>query len=313
MERQVASHILPAQAAPAAASLAREGKIRGKAAGAPRRMQHSGRHAAMFPEDGASTCRYEFKYLVPEGSLNALRAFIQPFTRPDRYAARWESCRYPVYTLYLDSPDLRCYQAAAAGHRSRYKLRVRSYVDDGEAPVFLEVKERRDQVVLKRRAVASRSSAAAWLRGEAAPAPQGDGREELLEFVELCRSSLARPVLWVCYWREVYVSSGGDPLRINFDTAVFHAASPEPDLRLTRAGWQPTPLPGAIMEIKFTERSPSWVRELVWSFGLERRSISKYALSLALARGDADPSSGSLLPSAPAPVPRRAPIPGLRP
>ena len=43
---------------------------------------------------------------------------------------------------------------------------------------------------------------------------------------------------------------------------------------------------GTVLEIKFTDVYPLWVRDLVASFELERRSISKYARAFCHARGD---------------------------
>ena len=81
-------------------------------------------------EDPTLASRYECKYQISPMVVSALREFIQPFMRPDPFAALREDNRYPICSLYLDSEDLVLYQQTVGGHKNRFKLRVRSYSDD---------------------------------------------------------------------------------------------------------------------------------------------------------------------------------------
>ena len=48
----------------------------------------------------------------------------------------------------------------------------------------------------------------------------------------------------------------------------------------TASGFGTTPVSGSILEIKFTEMYPGWVRDLVRAFGLKQQAVPKYVMSV---------------------------------
>jgi len=242
--------------------------------------------------------RYEYKYVVDLHCASELRSVVRLFLPPDPYAADRPGFAYPICSLYLDTEDMRLYRQSLTGEKTRFKLRLRSYSDDPDSLVQLEIKRRLDRVVQKRRVALTRrqidlfaaKSTNGWTNG----IPETVLRE-LERFADHTRLASARPLLKVRYLREAY-ESPAEPLRITFDTEVEHALSLDWNLCLEDPRWKPTPLPernamepvpqredrGAfvIFEIKFTDVFPSWIQDLVRRFGLEPRSVPKYALSL---------------------------------
>ena len=103
--------------------------------------------------DNTLTSRYECKYFVSEERADQIRREIQPFLTLDPFSAQAEDHRYPVYSLYFDSPGLRLYQDTVEGARNRFKLRLRYYDAEATGPVFAEVKKRNDQIVRKALAI----------------------------------------------------------------------------------------------------------------------------------------------------------------
>jgi hypothetical protein len=212
-----------------------------------------------------------------------IRRFIQPFMVPDPYARRRADNRYPICSLYFDSLDLHLYRQTAAGEKNRFKVRVRSYSDDAATPVFLEVKCRTNDVILKRRARLPRSVAmeilntgnSAWLASNA-----GDLLADLEFFNGHVTIANARPFLRVRYIREAYESLGGDPLRITLDTDIAWLPTSIVDFNLGATGWIPTPVRGTVLEIKFTDRYPAWVGQMIGAYDLQRQSLAKYVLSV---------------------------------
>jgi len=238
--------------------------------------------------------RHECKYLVPVHALDRVRANMRPFMRPDEFAVDKPGGRYQVTSVYLDSPDLALYQMTADGIKNRFKLRMRWYGDDVDQPVFLEIKRRADLVVRKRRAAVDLATAAnVLLNGTRPTSLQIDGLAALpavREFSSLASRARARPVLLVRYWREAYESLGPDPLRITFDTSLEYAMTKTGALlgRGEKLVWKSTPNDGAIIEIKFTELYPAWVRDLITELQLQKQSVPKYCLSIdqAIRSGD---------------------------
>ena len=234
--------------------------------------------------------RYELKYWLSPQTLPKLRRHVQPYCRPDSHSSGRPGNRYLVGSLYLDNRDFDLYQATVDGHSNRFKLRVRSYDDNPDSPVFFEVKKRVNKVVLKRRAEVPRSVAEKFLTGQSVPSVD----PAFEEFAEACRSMGAGPTLRVRYEREAYESRANDSVRITIDFNVMHAITDGPDLSLNGPGWMQTPNEGAILEIKFDGTPPAWVTEMVRTLDLKRTSVAKYVRSLDrafAARGKAPWSS----------------------
>ncbi len=228
-------------------------------------------------QDRVLASRFEFKYWVPPDLVPEVRRCIRPFVKPDRYAAGREGLRYPISSLYLDTPGLDLYRSTIEAHRNRFKLRVRAYTDREEDPVFLEIKKRSNQIVRKRRVAVARSQAIAVLQGRM---PSGARNSAFEEFTQLTTRIGARPLLRVHYEREAYESSGRDPVRITFDFGLQHSVTPDANLGMTDGKWEETPTEGVILEVKFTDACPSWATSMVRTLGLELRSVTKYVLSV---------------------------------
>ena len=236
-----------------------------------------------FDSDVTLRSRFECKYLISPTAVPAIRAFIQPFMAPDRYAARWEGNRYAICSLYLDGQDLRLYQQTVGGERDRFKLRVRTYDDDPDSPVYFEVKRKLNNIVSKQRAALSRSEATrmvdnginGWLN--CLPAEAVDDLHCFALYSDLTN---ARPLVRVKYMREAYEGRGGEPVRITIDTDMMHAITLDLDLSHETGRWVTTPVAGSILELKFTERFPEWMGDLVRTFGLKQQPVPKYVLSV---------------------------------
>lgn len=227
--------------------------------------------------------RYECKYLVDRAVIPQLRAFVRPFMNPDRYAALHAGNRYSICSLYLDSDDLALYRQTVGGEKNRFKLRARTYSDGPDAPVFLEIKGKRNNVVQKRRARVSREVArSVILRRPVRRPPDETTTDEQQRDVERFAGHMtlveAKPVVRVRYQREAYESAAGDPVRITVDTDLCHAVTFDDTLSHADGPWVPTPVDGAIVEIKFTERFPSWVADLVRALGLTQQPVPKYVM-----------------------------------
>jgi SPX domain protein involved in polyphosphate accumulation len=225
------------------------------------------------PLDGTLTSRYECKYLVSRMDAERIRRFIAPFMILDPYSVKQADRRYPVYSIYLDSQRLTTYEDTIQGTRNRFKLRLRYYSEhDLKSPVFFEVKKRSDQVINKSREASDRESAQEFLRH--------GHHEKAAEFIGHCERIGAMPAMRIRYMREAYECSGHAPVRLTFDTDLHHCIVSDFDLAESRPNWKPTPMEGVIVEIKFTERKPLWLDELVHVFELNKQSVAKYVRSI---------------------------------
>jgi SPX domain protein involved in polyphosphate accumulation len=223
--------------------------------------------------------RYELKYLIDEPCARQVRDFVRSHLRRDPHARAAMRYSYPIYSLYLDDPGMGMFRAVLQGQKNRFKLRVRYYDHNGGSPLFCEIKRRVNEVILKRRAIIRRQ-ALPGLLARCCPRPDDlsdpadiESLDVLREFFNLRNALHAEPRIIICYEREAWVSPEDENVRITFDrnaAAAHYAHSLEPQK------WQDAKLPSVILELKFDDRFPLWMRELVQSFNLYRTTMGKY-------------------------------------
>ncbi len=231
--------------------------------------------------------RFELKYLIPPAVAAAIRRRLPIFAIPDAFG---EAGHYDLVSLYLDSEDLHLCKQTMRGEKNRFKLRIRSYSDDPTQPVFLEIKSRIDGVIHKRRTPVSREVATDLFQPGARRAPR-NARDVagLMRFVAMMESVSAFPVLKVKYHREAWVAAGGEPVRVTFDTHLKEAVTHRADFNLGNGEFEPVLTDGVILEIKFSDRCPSWVQTIIRDFDLQKTSVAKYVLSINHAMSGANP------------------------
>lgn len=217
--------------------------------------------------------RFEQKYVLPISKAWRFRDALRPYMVADENAGS-ENCYY-INSLYLDSADLRCYWEKLEGLKFRRKVRMRSY---GRAPTedcFLEIKQRIDKTVQKRRTQVKVGDVMPWLS-------QGgdtyDNTDPVCSEVEYLRERYAlQPALFIGYRREAYVGQYDPSLRITFDTDLVGKSWSQEDGSHMRWGTVPVlPLDYAVLEIKFDNYVPLWVCELVARHEIEACRMSKY-------------------------------------
>jgi hypothetical protein len=226
--------------------------------------------------------RFEFKYRINNATALAIRRYVEGFLEIDRHITDRESLSYPVDSIYLDSPELTTFWSTVHAVKCRYKLRVRTYDDHPEAPVFFEIKRRIHDSVVKHRGIVHRSSVDSLLSGRM-PTPEDmvssdpEHREAVERFVQLMLEIQATPRARVRYHREPWVSREDSNVRVTFDRDV--CVVPVVGSAMTRQLGPDAARPfgdGVVLEIKFSGRAPAWINELVQIGGLRRCSAAKY-------------------------------------
>ena len=230
--------------------------------------------------------RFEFKHLVPNKDLARLRRALAPFVEKDPHV-RKESGEYTVHSIYFDTGGLEYYHQKVAGIQRRKKVRIRGYNEREEgSPVFLEIKRKNNMAISKNRA---------WLRHghleelfasgnveeyiRETDGNPGDREDARRFFYHMYRYSL-RPVVLIHYEREAFFRKLNSSVRLTIDKNL--RSSPFPALAdLFAEGRTVDSLSGFfILEVKFHQGLPSWLRTILDDFGLERTSVSKYTIGL---------------------------------
>ena len=85
--------------------------------------------------------RKELKFLIEEEVAGQVSRLASEFMRPDPYAMARSDWRYPVHSLYLDSPRFDLFWNTVRKVEPRLKLRIRYYDEDPGGPLFFEIKQ----------------------------------------------------------------------------------------------------------------------------------------------------------------------------
>jgi hypothetical protein len=230
--------------------------------------------------------RFELKYMLNHEQAEAIRPVIAGQLDLDENGAGQPNFSYPVHSLYLDSPDLYTFWSTINGDRNRFKLRLRFYDDRPNTPVFFEIKRRVNNCILKQRGGVRKEAVSRLLRGQF-PGPNDLLSKEpralasIQNFVELVDRIHAVPIAHVCYLREAYVEPITDAVRVTFDRDVFTEPRSEPSFDTKMVDPSRPFGDRVILELKFTDRFPGWLRELVERFGLMQCGAAKYCEGLA--------------------------------
>ncbi len=239
----------------------------------------------MAGDDLAYSQRFEYKYGISERQAELVRGFVYAHLAPDSHADASHGNSYPVYSLYLDSRDLRLYQSSAAGEKNRFKLRARWYDECPATPAFFEIKARTHDIVAKQRGGVRKDRLERILNGfcvvpeDFYDVPGCDpGAAE--RFVELCAKLLVRPVVVTRYDREAYVDPDGRPVRLTMDRHIFCLRPDAPSAVCDGPGWITLEDQPVVLEVKFNDTFPVWAREMVQALELTRISMAKYVRSV---------------------------------
>ena len=233
-------------------------------------------------EQSLQSSRYEFKYYVDENRARAIRSFVESYLEPDEFLIKFGGIGYPVCSLYLDNSGLLLYDQTIQGQKNRFKLRIRFYDDNPENPAFLEIKRRETDVIKKKRAAVTREGARLVIAGEM---PHEDflfGKKShksvdaLHEFCQLRDRIMACGCTYVYYHRQAYVSPDSNAVRVTFDRELEGGLYlPRTELKIPRDSARPK-MEGVVLELKFTDKFPNWMRILAEDYNLQRTSVPKY-------------------------------------
>lgn len=232
--------------------------------------------------------RFEHKYIIPNGVALQIRNFVSGPLEIDEYGKTLPNYSYPVHSLYLDSPDLKLYQATINGDKNRYKLRLRFYENRPDAPVYFEIKRRMNNTIAKQRGGVRREAVAALLAGDLAEPAHMVSRDPrhlfaVQRFLEHTVALQATPVAHVAYLREAWLSPGDNAVRVTMDRSIRIELDATTQLCTNMTDpslvFDHGTLPGdeaVVLELKFTSRYPDWLRDLVSGFGLMQCGAAKY-------------------------------------
>jgi SPX domain protein involved in polyphosphate accumulation len=235
--------------------------------------------------------RYELKFAVTAEVKNRLLDLSKAGLEHD---AHGRAGVYRVSSQYFDTPDFKAYWEKLDGVGFRRKFRLRYYGNDPQPQTaFFEIKHRWDQTVFKERVP---------LR--AGCLPELLGKPEMLAQLPACVESLnpaeertleqivtaaAKTNLLganiISYLREAWVGKYDARLRVTFDHLCRVYPPGESEAPMCSDGVPILEPAKMILEVKFNDRLPVWLRDCLSQVAVQPIRFSKYAEGLS-ARSD---------------------------
>lgn len=217
--------------------------------------------------------RYELKYLLRSSMVPELRSDLLQFMELDPHGDGQQG--YALHSVYADSPNLHCFWEKVEGLKFRRKLRFRRYL--GQQDVFVEIKQRADRTIQKRRVRCTLDELERWFGAGAESEPAAATTDGVLAEARYLWQMLAMsPTMAISYRRLAFSGRFERSLRVTLDSRVRY--SPD-ELDIRRPFEVGKPLLDAdlvVMEIKFDDRVPHWLLRLVARRQLRMVRLSKY-------------------------------------
>ncbi|MEM7560656.1 MAG: polyphosphate polymerase domain-containing protein [Planctomycetota bacterium] len=229
--------------------------------------------------------RYELKFVVDAKQradfLDACRSGLMP----DPHG---KDAVYRVSSVYFDTSDFAAFWEKMDGEAVRSKYRLRFYSLAGNATVdaaFMEIKHRIHNTVYKQRLRLTNDGAMAILEDASALARI----DELLSRnssapdaaaisqIQAAASSGLEAKATITYLREAWMGSYDDRLRVTFDSAGQAYLPGEFAQVGENSGESFLDAEKTILEVKFNQSIPRWIRDILDQQNLVLQRFSKYA------------------------------------
>ncbi|HNV50038.1 MAG: polyphosphate polymerase domain-containing protein [Bacteroidales bacterium] len=232
--------------------------------------------------------RYEYKYFVPNRQMDLLRNMVFPFVKYDKFSAQMENNHYTVRSIYFDTPEFSSYFEKVEGvkHRKKYRLRGYNQPKGKDEKVFFEIKRKYENPIFKNRAPSEYSKALEMFNGGQFTYYPPDktkyplAEDNLKRFFYHYHCDRLRPVVLVIYEREAFLGRHDETIRVTFDKNLRSIAFPSVDDLYSDDRARRALKDSFILEVKFNDHYPEWMKKVIGTLGLKRQSASKYVISI---------------------------------
>ena len=223
--------------------------------------------------------RFELKYIIPQSIVSEFIQAMGEYVYPDSNCT--DEYGYPIYSLYCDSPNLSFFWEKIEGLKFRRKVRFRRYSND--PGVFLEIKQRVGHTLQKRRVRWPLERVVQTFCANAIDDIDIDHEQRepvVSEILFLWRYYGLQPCMEISYRRRAFFAAFEPDLRITFDTRVqYHAGEFDITCPFTIGKYILEP-DLAIMEVKFSDKAPIWLSNLIGKYQLHQVRLSKYCTAI---------------------------------
>ncbi len=219
--------------------------------------------------------RSELKYYLNDIQTEGLQHQLSQFMAFDINSEG--QVGYRVRSLYFDSIDDECLYQKQSGLLHRKKIRLRTYGDTNAETVKFEIKHKNGQLVRKDSVKLRKSDAEEICKGDYGRLLNYNN-PVLDSIYTTFMSRVYQPKVIVEYQRVALVMPVSN-IRITFDKKLCSNIN-HLDLFSTVKDTMPVIVEGKqILEIKFDQFLPGYIKKVISGVSAERMAISKYTLA----------------------------------
>ena len=221
------------------------------------------------------TKRRELKYFINSTDYFNLTNTVSHLFFKDKNII--EKGYYHVRSLYFDNKANDSYYEKIDGIEKKKKFRNRVY-DLLSNPIKLEIKSKINNVVLKETMVISKKDMVDIISGDYSCLLNYNNNIAKKIYYYFIKDYY-KPVILIDYKREAYHFDLNN-IRITFDKEIKKNEINLADLFNKDINMSPVlKNKKIVLEIKYTENIPTWIKNLLYTPRFERYAISKYSLS----------------------------------
>jgi len=219
------------------------------------------------------TLRHELKYMINQSDYIQLKSRLETILTLDKNAVSKGS--YHIRSLYFDDQYNRAYHEKEDGVFARTKFRIRIYNFSDEI-IRLEKKEKFDSYISKVSTTISKEMYHKILAGKLTHLDV-IGDELLTEFYAQVKVNRLRPRIIVDYERIPFTHKHGN-VRITFDKSLKTVLNNVDILRTDTQIYSVIGEEQMILEVKFDDYLPKYIREVLTLHHHQHMSASKFVM-----------------------------------
>lgn len=221
-----------------------------------------------------SKYRSEWKYCLDDTSLELIRERLIAVMDRDSHAG--ESGKYEIHSLYFDDFRNSCAIENNAGDGIRFKYRIR-YYNDNSGRLTLEKKSKNNSFCHKTSCKLTLEQYEKIVNDDVTDLVYDEDNPLLQEFCLAIITKGFRPKIIVNYEREAFVEPINN-IRITFDRAISASDSFEDFLACDYRKIPILPERKSVLEVKFDDVLPAYIRKVLQVESVTQQSFSKYYL-----------------------------------
>lgn len=220
--------------------------------------------------------RNEMKFLCRDEELRIIRQNLSTLLETDPYTDR-EQGFYQVNSLYFDDYADTCFYDNEYSLGERRKFRIRTYNDQTDI-IKLEKKAKDNTLSRKTSCRLSQPEFQQLFEGEVGALYWQADHPLLQEFCRDIMTKLFQPKVIVTYERTAFVDFPGN-VRVTLDRNISASYQTEQFLTNDYLRFPVLEAGMNLLEIKFDEFLPQYIKQIIQADGLQQTTFSKYYMA----------------------------------